>query len=252
MIEYAIEYLSSIDSTNTYLKKLAQNGALEGKVVVAREQSAGRGRNGRSFFSSGGLGIYMSILLRPNFSMQDASRLTCLAAVAVARAIEPYSKTPVGIKWVNDIFIGGKKVCGILTESASADGRRPEYVVVGIGLNLCAPPEGFPPEIKSVATALFEDMRPAKEAYEPIIRSVLDNFYELYQGWDERAFILEYAERSILKGCRVSVDNREGIVLRIDERCRLCVRFDDGEELAIASGEAVSPQYPNLHERALL
>ena len=111
------QYLDEIDSTNSYLKVLAASGAPEGTVIIANRQSAGRGRLGRSFFSPEEKGIYMSILLRPSIELDRAVLITSMAAVAVARAMETVKGITAQIKWVNDVFINKKKVCGILTEA---------------------------------------------------------------------------------------------------------------------------------------
>ena len=111
------KYFEELDSTNRYLKELAAKDARPGTVIIANRQSAGRGRLGRKFFSPGEKGIYMSILLRPDIPLERAVLITSMAAVAVARAIERVSGIEAKIKWVNDIFLKGKKVCGILTEA---------------------------------------------------------------------------------------------------------------------------------------
>ncbi|MDD3401216.1 MAG: biotin--[acetyl-CoA-carboxylase] ligase [Eubacteriales bacterium] len=242
-MNYQISYFDCLDSTNTYLKELAKKDARQGTVIVARKQTAGRGRMGRSFFSQDGIGIYMSILLRPEFEADKASRLTCLAAVAVARTLKKYSHD-VGIKWVNDVFIGDKKVCGILTESATDANGELDYVVVGIGINLCAPSNGFPPQICNIATALFNEKNRAVLEYESIISAILKEFSNLYSRFDEQTFVDEYIQLSILWGKRVNIvqgDSRRPCVVKgIDRECRLLVEYEDGTSDTISHGEAVS------------
>ena len=132
-----LQIFAEMDSTNRQLKELAESGAPEGTVVIAEAQSNGRGRLGRSFFSSQGSGIYMSILLRPEIELQNAVRLTSMTAVAVAEAIERVCEIPARIKWVNDIFLNKKKVCGILVEAGiDAVEQKLNYAVVGIGINV--------------------------------------------------------------------------------------------------------------------
>lgn len=227
------------ESTNTLLKQRAAEGEKAGRVIVAHKQSAGRGRKGRSFHSEGGVGIYMSILLRPDFSLERTALLTCLAAVATARAIEPHSKAPIGIKWVNDLYIEEKKVCGILTESA-ASGDKPLYTVVGIGVNLYMPEGGFPKQIREIATALFYKEEDARREYEGIITKILDEFFKLYSEFETLSFVEEYKRRSILNGKRVFVEGRACTVLGIDDDCRLLVQYGDGKRAAIGFGEAVT------------
>ena len=150
------EYLEEIDSTNRYVKQLGAAGAPEGRVVIANRQSAGRGRLGRSFFSPGEKGIYMSVLLRPEIELERAVLITSMAAVAVARAIERVSDIPAKIKWVNDIFLNRKKVCGILTESGiNAETGKLEYAVLGIGVNVGS--MEFPEELKGIATSVSNE-----------------------------------------------------------------------------------------------
>ena len=147
---YHINYLKEIDSTNSELKRLALLGAPSGTVLVADRQTAGKGRLGRSFYSPADSGVYMSILLRP-VELSDAGLLTTFTAVAVARAL---SKTgvEVGIKWVNDLRIGDRKIAGILTEGGLADRESLAYAVVGVGINLL--PSALPEDLKEIAAAI--------------------------------------------------------------------------------------------------
>ena len=155
-MEWKKTYLSEIDSTNRYLKELAATGAPEGTVVIANKQSAGRGRLGRSFFSPEEKGIYMSILLRPEIELERAVLITSMAAVAVARAVERVSTIPAQIKWVNDIFINRKKVCGILTEAGiNTEKGSLDYAVLGIGVNVGS--MEFPAELKEIATSVSNE-----------------------------------------------------------------------------------------------
>ena len=148
--ESEIILLDEIDSTNNFLKQKAESGEKSGTVIIAKRQTGGKGRLGRSFFSPQG-GMYLSILLRPQISAEKSLFITTAAAVAVCRAIEKVSNKKSGIKWVNDVFIDNKKVCGILTE-ASLDFETGGlyYAVVGIGVNLYYPKNSFPNDIKSI------------------------------------------------------------------------------------------------------
>ena len=140
---------SSVTSTNTLLKQAAENGAPEGTVLVAEEQTAGRGRLGRSFYSPAGTGVYFSLVLRPAFSAAESSLITTCAAVAAAGAMEEISGHPTQIKWVNDIYTAGRKVCGILTEAAiDMESGGLQYAVLGIGINLLKPENDFPEEYR--------------------------------------------------------------------------------------------------------
>ena len=131
-----ISVFSSVTSTNTILKEMAEQGAKEGTVIIAEEQTAGRGRTGKQFYSPKGTGIYISILLRPDIPAEESLFLTTSAAVATARAIEDVSDKRALIKWVNDIYLEDKKTCGILTEGAfNVETGKLDYAIVGIGIN---------------------------------------------------------------------------------------------------------------------
>lgn len=136
-------------STNDEAYLLAENGAENGTTVTAREQTGGKGTNGRSFFSPGKTGIYMSVILR-NVKQDRLLDVTPMAAVAVSRTLDKIFGVKTRIKWVNDVYLDGKKVCGILTKAQSKNGKT-DFIVVGIGINLFAPEGGFPDDIKNIA-----------------------------------------------------------------------------------------------------
>ena len=147
------EIYELLDSTNNRAKELARAGAPHGMLVAAEAQSGGRGRLGRSFFSPKGDGLYLTFILRPACAPESVAMLTSLTAVATARAIEKTAAADVRIKWVNDLYLGGKKVCGILCEAGA--GRNPgtvDYVVAGIGINVNR--RAFPPELRETATSI--------------------------------------------------------------------------------------------------
>ena len=151
-----VEVLDTVDSTNNYLKTRGAAGAAHGSVAVADCQTGGRGRLGRSFDSAPGSGIYLSVLLRPACPPQDLMSLTAQAAVAVRRAIREAAGAEAGIKWVNDLVLGGRKICGILTElSLEAESGLVSYAVVGVGLNCNRPAESFPPELRETAGSIL-------------------------------------------------------------------------------------------------
>ena len=152
-----IRVFQTIDSTNNYAKRLILDGAAPGTAILAESQTAGRGRRGRSFYSPAGSGLYISVILRPKIdAVDDIQLLSAAAAVAVCRAIDRLKPdSGAQIKWVNDIFIGGKKVCGILSEAVSA-GDRIAGTVVGIGVNCTT--DAFPPELRDIACSLGGDI----------------------------------------------------------------------------------------------
>ncbi len=231
---------SSIDSTNTALKAMAARGEREGCVLIAEQQTAGRGRMNRSFFSPPAGGLYMSMLLRPALRAEDALLLTTAAAVAVAEAIEAVIGIRAEIKWVNDLFVRAQKVCGILCESALSSDGRLDYAVVGIGINVRAPKGGFPPELAGIAGALVAD----GEAAPPELRSrlaaeILTRYAVLSSALPDTAFLDEYRRRSLVIGRRVTLSTTgETVTVEgIDDVCRLLVRTEYGEQKAVSSGE---------------
>jgi len=243
---FSVEVAETVTSTNTVLKERAAAGAPEGTVLIARQQTGGRGRLGRSFASPRGTGLYTSILLRPKMRAEQALFLTTAVAVAVAEAIEEHSGKPAGIKWVNDIWIGGRKVCGILTEaSIDFESGGLEYAVVGWGINLVEPPGGFPGELRGIAGAVF-DAPPSEEVQSRLIASTLRRFKRYYETFSERAFWQGYCDRSILIGKEITIlgaEQQNALALGIDGECRLRVRLENGEERLLSSGEvSVRPQ----------
>lgn len=198
-----VQIFSELDSTNRYLKELAKEGVKEGTVVIANQQSAGRGRLGRNFFSPGNTGIYMSILLRPEIELQKSVRITSMAAVAVARAIEKVSGIEAKIKWVNDIFLNGKKVCGILTESGinTVTGVL-DYAVLGIGVNVGK--IEFPEELKEIATSVCNECNKIISREELIVEIVRELEY-WYPSLQDGSFLKESKERSLLLGKEILV-----------------------------------------------
>ncbi len=236
-----IKVFEELDSTNTYLRALAEKGENERSVVIANKQIAGRGRRGRSFFSPADSGIYMSILLRPQMSAKDSLYITTAAAVAVCRAVERACGVKAQIKWVNDIYIKDKKVCGILTES-SIDLRNSSlnYAVLGIGVNLYRPQNGFPDDLVGIADSVMgcnEDT----DTRSLVSAEILNEFFEIYPNLSNQNVFNEYKSRLFLTGRDVRVINAENEyiakVLDIDSRYHLCVEKQNGEKVFLDSGE---------------
>ncbi len=234
-----ITIFDELDSTNNYLKKLGSQGEKENQLVIAESQTGGRGRMGRSFYSPNGTGIYFSLLLHPKFSAEKSLFLTVMAAVSVAETVMKYSKNDVKIKWVNDIYINGKKVCGILTEGAINSNKMLDYAVVGIGINVISPENGFPDDIKEIATAIF----PGKtDDYikEKIVANVVNNFLDMYNGIDTD-YVKRYKEYSYLTDKEINIIQGETIrpatAMDITDDCHLLVRNEDGEIEEISSGD---------------
>lgn len=237
--KFHIQVYDMVPSTNTLLKEQAALGAPHGTVIIARHQTAGRGRLGRSFFSPADTGLYMSILLRPQMQMEDALFLTTATAVAVAKAIEKVTGELTAIKWVNDIFCNGKKVCGILTEAVPdfTTGKL-EYAVIGIGVNLMPPKEGFPEALKNIATSILtEDAK--GDSINKLATELLTQLADYLEQPQADAFLEEYRKRCFLIGREVTIlpDNEKALVLGIDDKVGLVVRRKDGTQTTLRTGE---------------
>ncbi|MGB8955143.1 MAG: biotin--[acetyl-CoA-carboxylase] ligase, partial [Tumebacillaceae bacterium] len=176
-----IVYRDSIDSTNTLAQQLAREGAPDGTLVIADEQTAGRGRRGRQWFSPPHSGIWMSLVLRPQLPLQHAAQITLVAAVALSRALSRESGVEAGIKWPNDILFSSKKCCGILTEM-HAEFDQIHHLVVGIGINVNVPQSDFPDELQSIATSL-QAIKGERLSRAGVVRSVLNEFEPLYRRY---------------------------------------------------------------------
>jgi BirA family biotin operon repressor/biotin-[acetyl-CoA-carboxylase] ligase len=193
-------HLASVDSTNRYLRGLAENGAAHGTLVLADRQTAGRGRLDRRFDSPEG-GLYMSLLLRPTADACDLGLLTALAAVSAARAIEAsVPSLAVGIKWVNDLYVGGKKLAGILSEAALSPCGGAAFVIVGIGINLKG--DVLSPELGAIATSVEEAGGEVPER-EALAASIAEGILSACEVPSD--CLPEYRRRQILLGRRVRV-----------------------------------------------
>lgn len=233
---------SRITSTNTVLKTLAEEGAAEGLALIAGEQTAGRGRRGRSFYSPPESGVYMSLLLRPRLLAEDATRITACAAVAVAEVLEELSGLHTRIKWVNDVLIEGKKVCGILTEaSVDCESRMVNYLIVGIGINTSLPAADFPEELRGIAGAVFGESRPP-ELRCRVAAGVLDRLMAYADHLENRSYFEEYKKRSLVLGKPINIlaagrEPEPAFALDLDPDFALVVRCADGSLRRINSGE---------------
>lgn len=225
-----IETVDIIDSTNDEMKRRAEKGEGEIALLVAEEQTKGRGTKGRSFFSPEGTGIYMTLLLRPKYAPEECTFLTVMAAVSCAKAIEKVMGIRSQIKWVNDIYFGGKKAGGILTQAhLSKSGKELEWAVVGIGINLSEPEGGFPEELKEIATALCTTEGNVKNR---LISEIVNEFIPRYRSLIGKEFIKEYSERLLGLNEEITVKEGEeeykGTVIGTDDMCRLKIRLADG------------------------
>lgn len=235
-----IEVYKTVTSTNDLAKQYALDLKPEGTVIVAREQTAGRGRKGRSFYSPMSTGVYISVLLRPELTAEKTLYITTAAAVAVAKAIEKISGKEAKIKWVNDIFVDGKKVCGILTEGAiDFETGKMQYAVLGIGVNIKKPENDFPSEIQNIAGSVFDTTD--KEVSSIIVAEILNNFMNYYKNLANKPFYEEYKKRMFLIGKQLTVysgkDSYPAVAIDLDEELSLIVKDENGNIKKLNTGE---------------
>jgi len=237
-----IHYFPTINSTNDHLRQLARNGAPHGTAVIADHQTGGHGRRGRSFHSPEGMGIYLSILLRPNCKPAELMHLTCATAAAMCDAVEHATLLRPGIKWTNDLVYGKRKLGGILTELGFTSAGNLDYAIIGIGINCCQREEDFPPEIRDIAASL--SMVTGKEIHRSYVAaSMLEALWKmdttLLSGKDE---MLQAYRRSCVTINQDVVlvrgeEKRYGHAVDIDSEGALVVIFRDGSTEAVNSGE---------------
>lgn len=229
----------SIDSTNNEAKRLAADLSGQPTLIAAELQTAGRGRLGRSFYSPAQTGLYMSILLCPNAPLSEWITITSAAAVAVSLAIEELSGLRPSIKWVNDLYLGDRKVCGILTEAVTdPTDRGMKHLIVGIGVNLST--VFFPEELASRAASLYRETIP------PFTRNALaaaiaNHLFELIDGLSKRTWLPLYRERAYLDGkAIIYYENGQAytaLAVGIDECGGLIVEDETGSRRTLTSGE---------------
>ena len=231
-------------STNIEAKQAAALKPIHGMLFVAEQQTAGRGRRGRSFVTLKGKGIYMSLVLCPDVQSSDVIYLTTAASVAVVRAIQKLTGIETGIKWVNDIYKNGKKLCGILSEAVTdCESGQIDSIVVGIGINFSIDTQTIPEELKHIETALYEE---DKEDIKGITRNqliaeVVNQMLSLCKELSSHSFITEYKEHSILLGKEIDVidgeNQKRAKAVDIDEQGGLVVEYPDGKRQILHTGE---------------
>ena len=233
----------SIGSTNTAARELARQGAPSGTVLIADRQTGGRGRLGRTFHSPGGVGLYFSLILRPECHATRLMHLTCAVAVAACDAVEKATGLRPGIKWTNDLVCGTRKLGGILTELGLHPDGTVDYAIIGIGINCCQTEADFPEDIRSIAASLTmvtgqhtDRCRLAASLMESLL--VMDR--QLLTG--QHRMLDRYRSDCITLGQEVSLLRADGNVrhataLDIDHEGGLLVRFPDGRRETISSGE---------------
>ena len=229
----------TLNSTNETARALAEEGAEAGTVILAEGQTAGRGRMGRQFFSPVGSGIYMTLLLRPTIAPERALSITTFAAVATARAIERVAGISVSVKWVNDLWIGKKKVCGILAEAAlDPSGTRFRYVALGIGINVKK--SAFPDELQTIATSIEGECDRTIDRNR-LVACILEELAPLFGDDLPENYMDEYRARNLILGKRITVISGTrsftATATRIEDDGNLIVTHENGREECIAAGE---------------
>ena len=237
-----LHWFDTIDSTNTEAKRLAAVGARHGTVLIAGHQTGGRGRMGRSFHSPAGLGIYLSVILRPDCSPAELMHLTCATAVSMCDAVDAAAGFRPGIKWTNDLVHGKRKLGGILTElSLNADGTV-NYAIIGIGINCRHTTADFPEELRDMAGSLSMVTGVSADTAK-VAAAMIDALYSMDQCLlGEKAAIMDrYRADCVTIGQEVSVHRfeevRHGTALGVDDAGGLTVRFEDGHTETVAAGE---------------
>ena len=226
-----------VESTNKTATTLAMDGALHGTTVIARGQTEGRGRRGRSFYSPKDTGVYLSVILNPTFDISKAVLITAAAAVAVVRAIKNVTGKDAQIKWVNDIYLDNKKVCGILTEAITDfETGQISHIIVGIGVNCRT--TNFPDIANNIAGSLGGEF-----SRNNLVAQIINNLMELSKHLEDRQFILEYRKYSLIIGKEINIYRTIGckpepaIAKDIDNNGALIVKLPNGTEEIISTGE---------------
>lgn len=231
-IDAPVKEYDAIDSTNTAAKELAQSGAPHGTAVFAHHQTAGMGRRGRSFFSPEG-GLYLSVILRGLPGMESAALLTAAAAVAVCRAVQTVCGTTLLVKWVNDLYNAEYKKCGgILTQAAvDLEGGGLEYAIVGVGLNVAPPPQGFPEELTAIAGAILTQPQPQRMS--ELTACLADEISGMTAWLSDAVWMEEYRARNFLPGREIWIERGDSRTparaLRILDDARLLVETQAGQ-----------------------
>ena len=233
------ELHSQINSTNIRAKELAAQGAPHGTVVIAGQQTMGRGRFGRAFYSPEGSGVYISFILRPQLPADRAVMLTSMSAVAVARAMEKVADVQASIKWVNDVYLGPKKACGILCEAGmDFENGQMQYVISGIGVNVGF--MDFPEELADKATSI-SNVCGKRISRSRFAAELINEMNALYPQLETGAFMEESRRRSNVIGREIEVLRGEerypATAIDIDDEGSLVIRTGDGEVKTLHSGE---------------
>ncbi|MBP3916446.1 MAG: biotin--[acetyl-CoA-carboxylase] ligase [Clostridium sp.] len=228
-------------STNEVAKKLALSGAKHGTVVISEEQTQGKGRMGRSFYSPANTGIYMSIILRPTLTAMDSVLITTSSSVAICDAIHKVTGIECQIKWINDIYINNKKIGGILTEaSTNFESGTIDYLILGIGINFNNPKDNFPDDLKEIADSLYNGNSNGINR-NILCAEILNNILSIIPKIKDYNFISEYKKRSIILNQEIMYTSggiySKGRAIDINNDGSLVIKHDDGSIKILNSGE---------------
>ncbi|WP_034551305.1 biotin--[acetyl-CoA-carboxylase] ligase [Carnobacterium funditum] len=231
----------AIESTNQEAKKIAAEHPAEPAIILSEEQTKGKGRLGRFFYSPPKTGIYMSLILKPNLTTTDATLVTTAAAVAVCLAIEKITTKKPKIKWVNDIYLDDYKISGILTEAVTNfENGTIDTIILGIGLNFRTPIVGFPTELKPIAGSLLSEEH-TEITRNNLIAEIINQFYQIYQDIGKRDFLNDYKERCFVFGKTINFKQGKqefnAIPIDIDQQGGLVVKMKDGQLRTLSYGE---------------
>lgn len=228
----------TIDSTNDEAKRHWKEHKKAPCLFVSDEQTGGRGRRGRSFYSPKGTGIYMSLLIQPESGLEDAVHITTATAVIVARALQEFTGQEVGIKWVNDLYIGNKKVCGILTEAViEAEPAEKPAVVVGIGINLST--KEFPEELREIAGGVTDSH--CEVDRDGLVARIAEGILEFSENLKDCTYVDDYRKMSVVLGKEIRYNEGDAFVkaraIDIDSEGGLMVELADGSVKVLKTGE---------------
>lgn len=239
----SVLWYDSIDSTNTAAKALAAGGASHGTVLIADRQTGGRGSRGRSFHSPAGSGVYMSVILRPDCAPDALMHLTSAVAVAMCDAVEAACGFRPGIKWINDLVCGGRKLAGILTELGLHASGGVDYAVVGIGMNCCQRPEDFPEDIRSMAGSL-SSVSGREVDRNRVAAAMVEALWQMDTRLmaEKERILSQYRRDCVTIGQQVSVVSaggtvRHGRAVDLDPDGALVVEFAPGQVETVCAGE---------------
>ena len=237
---WQVHWFDTIDSTNTTAKEMARQGAPHGTILIAGHQSAGRGRMGRSFYSDAGMGIYLSVILRPDCTPDQIMHLTCATGVAMCQAIRHSCNLNAGIKWVNDLIWNKKKLGGILTEMTLNASGQVDFAVVGIGINCRQKVCDFPEELQSIATSLEMALN---HPIDPtaLAAAMIQQLHEMTQTLltGKVHFMDEYRRLCVTLGQSVQIvgENIQGTAVDLLDDGSLVIETPNGQRKAVFSGE---------------